>query len=472
MQNFSYAITANILTALVTIFLALILPKFVGIVDYSYWQLYLFYISYVGFFHFGWADGIYLRYGGKHYDELDKPLLSSQFWLNFILQLVLMLIISLIALMFVGNGNQRIVLVLVGVNCLLLNSRAILQFILQGTNRVRDFSRNQILERSLFFVICVIALVLGVRNFEVILGIDIFTKIIMLLALCYTCSDIVLIRPITNFATVTKESWNNISVGIKLLLANIASLLTVGLFRFCIERQWDVVVFGKISLIFSIASILLILVSAASVVLFPLLKRLPTHRLPRVYIDLRTLIMSTTFGLMILYFPIRALLGIWLPEYKDILASLFILMPLSIYETKNQLLINTYLKVYRKEKYMLYINLFSAILSGVIVFITVFILHDITWVLFGLLASLVIRSILAETTLSRIINVGITRNTIYELILVSLFVLICAKVGGFKGMAMYSVIYIMYLLLKKSEIFKALLLISKNERGNYDPQKA
>lgn len=46
--------------------------------EYGYCQLHLFYSSYVGFLHFGWNDGIYLRYGGKNYIELDKKLFFFQ----------------------------------------------------------------------------------------------------------------------------------------------------------------------------------------------------------------------------------------------------------------------------------------------------------------------------------------------------------------------------------------------------------
>ena len=50
------------------------MSKLIGVEKYGYWQLYLFYTSYVGFFQLGWNDGIYLRYGGEDYNNLDKGL--------------------------------------------------------------------------------------------------------------------------------------------------------------------------------------------------------------------------------------------------------------------------------------------------------------------------------------------------------------------------------------------------------------
>lgn len=71
-KNFSYTLTSNIIAFLISALVTFIVPKVLGVENYSYFQLYLFYVSYTGFLHFGWADGIYLRYGGKYYEELDR----------------------------------------------------------------------------------------------------------------------------------------------------------------------------------------------------------------------------------------------------------------------------------------------------------------------------------------------------------------------------------------------------------------
>ncbi len=71
-KNFSYTITSNMISVVISALVTLVVPKLIGIEEYGYWQLYLFYSSYIGFLHFGWNDGIYLKYGGKEYNDLDK----------------------------------------------------------------------------------------------------------------------------------------------------------------------------------------------------------------------------------------------------------------------------------------------------------------------------------------------------------------------------------------------------------------
>ena len=60
----AYTFFANIINAVVMAFATFFLPNKMGVAEYGYIQLYLFYTNYTGFLHLGWADGIYLKYGG------------------------------------------------------------------------------------------------------------------------------------------------------------------------------------------------------------------------------------------------------------------------------------------------------------------------------------------------------------------------------------------------------------------------
>ena len=72
--------------------MSLLVPKMLGVEEFSYWQLFLFYLSYVGLFHFGITDGMYLKNGGLTYDEINKKEIGSQFWFLFILDFLFLII--------------------------------------------------------------------------------------------------------------------------------------------------------------------------------------------------------------------------------------------------------------------------------------------------------------------------------------------------------------------------------------------
>ena len=76
--NLAYAVIAQGIGLLSSILTSLVLPKFLGVEDYAYWQLFLLYSSYSGFALLGLNDGIYLRLGGKRYFEVDHGELKAQ----------------------------------------------------------------------------------------------------------------------------------------------------------------------------------------------------------------------------------------------------------------------------------------------------------------------------------------------------------------------------------------------------------
>jgi O-antigen/teichoic acid export membrane protein len=134
-KNFSYTLTSNLLSLLVSALVVVVVPKLIGVEEYGYWQLYLFYSSYVGFMHFGWNDGIYLRYGGKEYKELDRSLFFSQFYMLVILQLIIAIIIFVIANSLIVDGSKLFIIKMTAICMIILNSRLMLLFILQSPKR-------------------------------------------------------------------------------------------------------------------------------------------------------------------------------------------------------------------------------------------------------------------------------------------------------------------------------------------------
>lgn len=64
-KGLAQVLFANIIFLLVGIVSNFLLPKYLSIESYSYIKTYALYISYAGFFHLGYNDGMYLKYGGK-----------------------------------------------------------------------------------------------------------------------------------------------------------------------------------------------------------------------------------------------------------------------------------------------------------------------------------------------------------------------------------------------------------------------
>jgi O-antigen/teichoic acid export membrane protein len=450
-RNFSYTLASNLISMLVSALVVLIVPKLIGVEDYGYWQLYLFYSSYVGFMHFGWNDGIYLRYGGKEYNELDKGLFFSQFYMLVILQLIIAVIISGVSTLFIVDVNRTFIFQMTALCLLIVNVRYMLLYILQGTNRIKAYAQITMMDRVLYCCLIIAFLVVGIREYKLMIVADLIGKLISLSYAMYCCRDIVL-RRFSTFYFSFRETIENINVGIKLMFANIASILIIGVVRFGIERSWDVSTFGKISLTLSISNFMMLFINAVGLIMYPVLRRTDEKNLPSIYETMRTFLMVILLGMLIVYYPLKVVLLAWLPKYADSLMYMALIFPMCVYEGKMALLINTYLKTLRKEKLMLKINLISLALSIIITFVTTLVLKKLELTVVSIVIILAFRCVLAEIFLSKILGISVYKDINLELVMTMIFILTGWFINSWFAVGIYLAAYAMYLIIKRKDI--------------------
>ena len=450
-KNFTYILTANLISLLIATLIVLIVPKLIGVEDYGYWQVYLFYVSYVVFMHFGWSDGIYLRYGGKQYKELDKRLFFSQFYILIFSQVIMAMIISIMAVLFLADKNRIFIIQMTALSLVLANARYMLLYILQATNRVKEYAKITTIGRIVYFILVVSLLFFGVREYKIMIFADLIGRFISLAYAMYFCKDIVF-RKVSTFYLSFKEAKENISVGIKLMFSNMASILIIGTVRLGIERSWDVSTFGKISLALSASNSMMLFINAVGIVVFPILKRTDEKKLPRIFTTMRDFLMALLFGALIIYYPLKTVLSMWLPQYASGLMYMALLFPIFVYEGKMALLINTYFKTFRKEKLMMRINLISLILSLFITFITTVLFKNLDIAIVSIVVLLAFRSILAEIFLSKLLSITVYKDIILELMMTLIFILTGWFINSWYTVLIYGIVYLIYLAIKRKDI--------------------
>lgn len=454
-KNFSYTIIANFVSFLISVLLILVVPKIIGIQEYGYWQLYLFYSLYVGFLHFGWADGIYLRYGGSEYKELNKKTFFSQFYSLAFFQILIGILFVSFTLQFTSNVDRMFILYMLAGYLVLINLRYMLLYILQATNRMKESAKITIIDRILYFIIIVVFLILGEHNYKLLIVVDLFCKLVSLIYAMYCCKEIVF-QKYTSFSFDFNETIENIKAGIKLMFATIASMLILGTVRFGIEQKWSVETFGKVSLALSISNLFMTFINAISVTLFPLLKRTNENNLNNIYEALRTLLMVVLFGVLIVYYPLSTLLFSWLPQYHDTFVYMIFIFPLCIYEGKVSLLINNYLKVIRREKVLMYMNIMIMLLSVCTTFITVAVLENLNFAVLSIIILLSLRCMVLELQLSRILKIKVGKDIFLEFIMTFIFISSAWFFTSFSSFIIYVISFFLYIVLRKKDISKSI----------------
>lgn len=450
-KNFSYTFSANALSFLISAVLIFLVPKRLGVEQYGFWQFYTLCTSYVGFFHLGWCDGVYLRYGGKDYDELEKPVFVTQFWYLTFFEWIVCIGLGVYGFLIAPDADKGLIFAMTGVCALLVIPRTYIGYVLQFTNRIKEYAVITMLERIIYFVLVTAMVFGGIREYKWLLAADLFGKGVALVVGIARCRDIVFGK----FVPVREglsETGKNINVGFKLMVANIAGMLIVGLVRMAIENHWDMETFGKVSLTMSVSNLLMVFISAVSLILFPTLRRTSDERQVDMYNIMRTCIMGLLLGLLVFYYPAKLLLTMWLPKYAEALNFMALMFPVCIFESKTTMLVNTYLKIMRKEKWILLINVATVALSVLLTGVTVYWLDNLELTVAMIVFLQAFRCIFGELLLTRSMHIRVWKDIILEVLMTAVFILVSWNIRSWLCTALYALAYLVYLLFKRRDM--------------------
>jgi O-antigen/teichoic acid export membrane protein len=460
-RKFSYSLSANAMSAVATTSMGLLIPAFLDVSQFGYWQLYIFYVGYAIYFHFGWADGMYLRYGGKTSNEIDTSVIHSQFWLYSFFELLLFVGISAYALIFIKHLDKRLILFCVGLNCLVYLPRVMLQYLLQGIGRVSEYARNLVHERLLNVALILVFLFTGRREFQYLILADFLAKGVTLFWLGYHCRDILFTQGVPLSISI-REAKENLAVGFKLMFATVASMLIIGIVQFAISKEYDIATFGMVSFALVTAQSIVLFINQISMVLFPLLKQSDRSKLPVVFHTMGSSISFPVMLLLLAFYPLQLGLNYLLPQYREGISYLAILFPICLFESRTSLLLSSFMKTFRKERSMLWINLVMVVLSVVLTVITIGIFKDITLSLFLIVVLLSLRCIIADLYVQRLMSLN-DYGEIILLVASSVFFIYASWIiGGLFGWCLYFVFFLLAFLVRRKQYLYSLQIIGQS----------
>ncbi|MDE5666874.1 MAG: hypothetical protein K2I29_01395, partial [Clostridia bacterium] len=150
------------------------------------------------------------------------------------------------------------------------------------------------------------------------------------------------------------------------------------------------------------------------------------------------------FFMMIFYFVGCEILEIWLPKYNDSLIYLGILLPIIIFSSKVSLLTNNYLKVYRKEKLMLLVNVISIAVGACLFALCAYVFDNMTALLACVVFVIMLNSVLSEICVLKTIHVKIIKEFIIEAVMTVAFILCASLLSRWVGFGVYCGLFAAY----------------------------
>ena len=430
-KNMLYAFGAQSMQMLQSILVSLVLPKLMGVEQFGFWQLFIFYSQYGGFLHLGLIDGIYLNNGGKRYNELNFSSLAGQLKFLAIWQIILLIPFVILGLCN-ENPSRTFVIIASGIYIFISNIQTFLSYILQSVNYIKVFSWGRVMN-IFFFSFSLI--------FLIILKTEAFVPYVMVYIISQFLSSFYYIFRMKEFAcyciSPIKLSYiydvlNNLKVGIFLLVSNLTSMLIVGLGRWAVDIKWGIDKFSQVSFVLMFVNFFMMFINQASLVLFPHLRRKESSQVVSVYYRLNKWLYLLLLLLMLSYVPIVMFIKYWLPDYLDSSYYLIYLLPLCYYEIKMQLVYNTIYKVFHLERRLLQCNATAFLISIILTCVSIYLFHSLNSVVVSMPITMALRNYLAVYLVKTEVKESgrrILTSMIYEVGIIIVFILFNLKMN-------------------------------------------
>lgn len=392
-RNVTYAFFAQGIALLSGFVMTLIVPKMLGVTEYAHWQLFLFYAGYVAVTMLGVGDGLYLRLGGMRYTQLNYAAIKTEYCAVALSQLMVAMLIWIGSWFLHLDVDLRFVLFSVLLYLVMQNAYGFIAPVFQAVNLTRIYSMGAVVSKTVFVAILVLLLVAGVRTYEPI-AIAYIIGVSTSLTYCLICArDILRVKP-KPLSRELRQICEDVRIGLRVMVAYYASSLIVGVAQQVIVLHWGLETFGQLSFAFSLISFVLVFIAQFSMVLFPVLRRLDLEQLKERYEQIRDFIYIVAPLCYLLYIPASYILIAWLPDYRESVTYLGILMPMFVFDGETNMLYSTYLKVYGDTKHLLCFNLLALAVSFIAASVGAFVFNSVRFVVYGLLCAIMLRSVL------------------------------------------------------------------------------
>jgi O-antigen/teichoic acid export membrane protein len=348
-KKIGFVAVSNIIKLVSSILIGFIIPNILGLTNYGYYKVFILYLTYIGLFHFGFIDGIYLKYGGVDYKDLNRKKFRGyfSFLLNF--EVALSIIGIIVSLVFIQD-EKRFIFTLLFINLLAVNLTTYFQFISQITSRFKEFSTRIIILAITDIIVLAYMYFANVSDYKVYIVLLVGMNYLLLFWYIYTYREITFGKR-DKLISNKEDIKSFFSTGITLLLANLATVLVLNVDKQIVEIFFEVDKFGVYSFAYSLLSMITVVVSAVGIVLYPTLKKTNQQNIARNYSKLNMIIISVVLLGLFGYFPLLWIIPKFLPDYIDSIVIFRIALPGLILTSSISAIKHNFFKITNKNNY-------------------------------------------------------------------------------------------------------------------------
>jgi O-antigen/teichoic acid export membrane protein len=258
--------SSNFINILIGVINGFLIPAFLSIDNYAYLKTFTLYMGYVGILHFGFIDGIYLKYGGKSETELDIGRLKGEHRFLIIFQLFVTLISLLL-----GVFLNDVYLIAFSIAIMPINMQTLFGYFYQALGDFNFYSKIILITPNiLLFLNLMIIFVLKIDNVWPFIIANIGAYYIVFIGL-----EIYFFRKHKCISTIVdlSEIWSHFKIGCFILIGNLSSMFIYSADRWFVKFSLSNVDFAFYSFAISMMMLINTLINSIAMTFYPYLAR-------------------------------------------------------------------------------------------------------------------------------------------------------------------------------------------------------
>lgn len=322
-KNIFRVLCSNISTTIIGLISSLLFPRIMEVSEYASYQTYVLYLSYITILHLGLPTGMFIKYGGKTFSEIDKAKYKGEMRL-------LLIILSFFSMMAIAVGiiSKKNILVLVGISILPYDYVKSYLTLLQAWGNFKKYSLlNVVAPTAICFIAAFIYFISGnlTGNSYIYVYMLVYAALFIFLVLdliATTRSESAIGK------IVTKDNIDTIKLGLTICIGSYVGSLFHSVDKQYIKIFFEDVQFAMYSFAMSMQTIMTVLITSLSQPMYFLLAASGMSK--RDYRSVKELLL--VFGSLSsgAYYACSIMVKWFIPKYVDsirVIAIFFAIFP-------------------------------------------------------------------------------------------------------------------------------------------------
>lgn len=314
-KGIMYVFIANIINLAISLITGFVLPKLLSIETYANIKLFQLYVTYIGIVSLGFADGMYLRIGGKDIENLNKKEILEELKTFKVFQFI----VSVVAIIISICIKNEIIL-LCSVVIIPINIANYLRQVYQAIGQFKKYSKFTNINTILIFIVNVFLLFIIKTDYY-----RIYILGYIIVYIIYWITIELETRKIFGYIKVNankKYFVQDIKSGFLLMIGNFCNVIFTSIDRLFVQNLLGTVQFAYYSFAVSVENLMNVFITPISTVMY---NYFCNNKEKEKIINVKMYILLFSSAIIAVIFPAKFIVDVWLTKYQNALEVLFLL---------------------------------------------------------------------------------------------------------------------------------------------------